>query len=991
MRHSFLAAGFAILSSFGVAQEEAERTHSPVRAWLSFQQQHAGEWHVRWNKATSTPSAIYGPGLRLDDGPTVDLADARRRADNVLTTQADLLGTGDSQFVEVIGQRVNLTYVFVYDQKFRGLDVISGRADVRVHANGVVSMFGSRAVRIPANLAEQPTVAEGQAQIIAYDHVEAVPGAEATTNRVVIWADTEAKTETAVRLAWEVGIDARPAQTIYGKAYIDALTGQVLQYRSEIYRCEFGHDHVVGEDVDAAHARMDLARSVRRVAPKAKGNAVTGTVMAWVNLNNNGLASASNTPIQGVLVSVAGGQSAFTDVNGNFTIPHPTTNPVTVTVNYGANRSEHVRGGIFDQSTANLSASTTATPGGAPVTLQLGNSTQLPVAQSNCFYYVDDVNRWARGVLGNSAQMNTASNITVFTNINSSCNAFYTGNNDINFYTSGTQGGTSCANTAFKSVIYHEWGHGLDDRYGGISQTDGLSEGWGDICSCYRSDNPLIGEGFANGNPIRTALNTLTYPVPASAGVHTQGQVWMGWAWQVREALIASQGAGQGAAIAELIVLGSVVGDATNQPDAVLEVFLVDDDDGNLNNGVPHYAELSGPAQIRNLPFPELQVGSITHAALASTTEQLKPRVVNVAGTLLQGSFTAMDLVFDDGSGTQTRAMVPDPASAGDYIALLPGKLSPATVTYHIEATHSTGLALRLPESGEFSYSVGNEVELFFDDFEGPELGWTHAQVQTQDDWQRGNPDGDGGDPDSPFGGSTCWANDLGLPGWNGTYRNNVHNWLRSPVINAVGQTGVTLQFQRWLTVEEAIYDQAQVRHSQTGSVLWQNQLNGNTIDDGWVQMNIPVPQLDNSSGQIEWRLISDGGLVFGGWNIDDVRVFSFQALPPPTMQFTATPAQIPATGSTQFDVQGTPNAPAAMLLSLTPGPTSSGLPGLDLEVGSVLFSLPFMLDGSGQFSTSAPGSTDPTLTGTLLYAQVVESSGGTIVGSNGTVILFAN
>ena len=44
--------------------------------------------------------------------------------------------------------------------------------------------------------------------------------------------------------------------------------------------------------------------------------------------------------------------------------------------------------------------------------------------------------------------------------------------------------------------------------------------------------------------------------------------------------------------------------DATNQPDAVREVFLLDDDDGDLNNGTPNYDDLVRAAVKRKLPYP---------------------------------------------------------------------------------------------------------------------------------------------------------------------------------------------------------------------------------------------------------------------------------------------------------------------------------------------------------------------------------------------------
>jgi hypothetical protein len=153
-------------------------------------------------------------------------------------------------------------------------------------------------------------------------------------------------------------------------------------------------------------------------------------------------------------------------------------------------------------------------------------------------------------------------------------------------------------------VIHHEWGHGIDDNYGGISQTDGLSEGWGDTVAIYKTGQPIVGQDFTlSGGIVRTALNTYKYP--AGGGVHQQGQTWMGFNWTVREKLRASLGATNGTKHAETIVIGSLVANARNQPDAVREVFILDDDDNNLNNGTPHYADLEAAALSRSLPYPK--------------------------------------------------------------------------------------------------------------------------------------------------------------------------------------------------------------------------------------------------------------------------------------------------------------------------------------------------------------------------------------------------
>lgn len=74
--------------------------------------------------------------------------------------------------------------------------------------------------------------------------------------------------------------------------------------------------------------------------------------------------------------------------------------------------------------------------------------------------------------------------------------------------------------------------------------------------------------------------------------------------------------------------VSSIVANAQDQPSAVLQVFLADDDDGNLANGTPHHAFLAAACQGHSLPFPAIQPGYFAHAPLTNTSEQGKPRLV---------------------------------------------------------------------------------------------------------------------------------------------------------------------------------------------------------------------------------------------------------------------------------------------------------------------------------------------------------------------------
>jgi hypothetical protein len=575
----------------------------PTQAWSQFQTGQGSEWTAEWNPATGTPKAVYGPGLKLGQA-VKSVAAARTQSTNLLNQFAALLGRGSSSFVETIGIKANQTYIFVYDQSYRNLPVISGRADVRIHEVGTVAMFGSSSVHIPNGFDIKPGITALEAQAIAHQHVlgSQQAGERAALPQLVVWADTTSKLRTTATLAFEVQIDQRPAQLAVGKTYIDAKTGAILEFKNEVYDCfSCGTKHVSSAKGSRHAKRMNKALTkipaVKAPAVRKSMVALTGKVMGWTNLGILPTATLTNTPLANIQVTSSAG-SAYTDINGNFSIPYTGNSPVTVNATLAGRHSQRVRVSTGTQ----LSASASVTPGTA-ATLQFGNANmgELSRSQTTTYWHVDDANVWLRSLLpGATGPMNTISNVNPRVNINSNCNAYYT-SNTINFYTSG--GG--CNMTAYQTVVVHEWGHGLDAVFGGISQTDGLSEGWGDLLGLYRSGQPELGAGFRTGttNGIRSGNNSNTYP--AGGGVHQQGTTWMGWAWDLRKNLIVTHGSTNGPAIAERIVVASIAADATNQPDAVREVFILDDDDGNLNNGTPNYLDLEKASLKRNLPYPK--------------------------------------------------------------------------------------------------------------------------------------------------------------------------------------------------------------------------------------------------------------------------------------------------------------------------------------------------------------------------------------------------
>jgi hypothetical protein len=553
-------------------------------AFAEFLAQDGGSWRVEWCPATGTAKAIWGSGLALADWRENSLEEARRHAEQLLRDRAALLRLGASDFREIIGSRMGRTWSFVFDQYFRGLQVIGGRADVRVHMVGRVSMFGSTAWQVPADFDVTPRFDGDTALAIAWQTLAQQPTnaglpAPVAAPRLVIWGNVDAAQPAPFHLAWEVAIHNvdRQGNGAMGRYYVDARTGAVLHYENDKHECGLA---------GCTHAAAAPAPALLPVL-------TTVTVMGWTRTGLDGFSSLVNVPMPGLQLSVPGIGSVTTDQNGQFQIN--ISSPVSISVgNLDGRHHAAVQGGSAP------SGSFLVNPG-VPTTIQLltSGATFAQAAHTTVSWWVDKTNEFARSILGNSSQLNTADNIVPTVNISSTCNATY-GGNAINFYAAG--GG--CNNTAFSTIVAHEWGHGLDDRYGGISQTNGLSEAWGDTLAFYLVDNPILGSGFDTpGVGIRTGNNTRQYPT--GSGVHAQGESFMGFTWKLRDRLATTLGSRPAAiTITNDIVIGSIVADATNQADAVLEIFLADDDDANLGNGTPHSAELIWACDQHSLPYP---------------------------------------------------------------------------------------------------------------------------------------------------------------------------------------------------------------------------------------------------------------------------------------------------------------------------------------------------------------------------------------------------
>jgi hypothetical protein len=264
---------------------------------------------------------------------------------------------------------------------------------------------------------------------------------------------------------------------------------------------------------------------------------------------------------------------------------------------------------------------------GADVEFNVGSPNQFDTAQVTGYFHTDVVHDWLGDVYTRpplSLATPLAIDLAIPVQVNDPAliaNAFYTrmsaGGPSVRFF-AGT--GINRPNTCYDTVAYHEYGHFLDDSFGGIGggsdplsvelRGRGLSEGIGDVAALYLSLNPNLGEDFFGPNTtirnyalpttaVRGAKNRqylceecAKVPDPSGALVpqqHAQGQAFGGFAWDVHQAM--------GATAAEDRVLGALTFNASLMRDVVLDAFLLDDSpafggDGDPTNKSPNYDAL---------------------------------------------------------------------------------------------------------------------------------------------------------------------------------------------------------------------------------------------------------------------------------------------------------------------------------------------------------------------------------------------------------------
>ncbi len=804
-----------------------------------FEQQFGPDWTV-WQGAFGVPYRVFGPGAQLLPVPGVHTAeDARQAVDRFLEQHGAWLGVTSDSVRETHFGEGRFVLSLAYQQLVAGVPVWNAYLKFTFNkGDGGLAIFGSEAI---PGLRVNPNP--------AIDHNEAVTQFMKLTGwrpqlgsmQHAPYLEIAPGEDNVYRLAWKVTAEFKDRPEAWS-IWLDARNGAELKRESQIHYCGFGSD------------------SKDQPAPAAAP--LLGNVSGWMSPKPGGHGTANPPqllPMANIRVDVAGVGFAFTDANGDFSIPFAGTTVQTATIGL-ANGQWWTT--LTDSAAPIQSQTVSLTPGVPAGIVFNGVPSEFNTAQVNAVQYTGEIHDYVKRVVPTMTVIDAP--MTIVVNLAQTCNAFFSGSS-INFY---RLGGT-CNNTATASVVAHEYGHGVDARNGGIGSTPRTpSEGIGDVHSIYLQDNPDIGTDFyqATRPGIRTGLNSLTHPLTGtSQAVHTFGQPYMAWSWDLLTEARSTYGSSLGYQIAELAIFESIATNPRDMLDCILDAYEVDDNDSNLNNGTPHIDVLAKASLRRHFIRPVFHPIKFTHTPLADQSSGASGFTIDADVTTTIGALTTVSLSFDPGTGSFSTIPMTN-VSGNTWRATTPAVANRRLARYSIVASNNVGNSYRIPAetNDSFVVAVGQKASVFGDTFEVANASWTFGTS-----WSRHTPIGRNYDPTAAASGSFVAGVNRSATDERQSTTSGTQS-LTSVAINTTGRFGTRLRFKRWATNSNAGACNVLV-----GGVAVQTASIPN--DQAWKTFDFDVAaQADNRAAvQIQFNNVSTTSDGVGGFTIDDVELYT--------------------------------------------------------------------------------------------------------------------
>jgi cysteine-rich repeat protein len=816
---------------------------TPASAKASFDRFRAahGSWKALWDGDTAVPTRIFGEGIAAP-GSMADGAIAEAAAKRLLAEQIDLLapGASASDFV-VIGNLVRGGVRTVsFGQRWNGLEVVSSSVRFMFKHDRIASIASTATPHIsatmPASLASAST-AESKAQgwvDAAYGATPTVLGSSRTALLLPIHRERGAALEHRVVLPVTVDLASPRGKWI---VYVDAATAEPVARRQTL---------------------MFASGTVRyRVPPRHPEGGYEDFVAQFTNHQ-------------------ADGSPVTSDIAGLFSW----TGAAAATVAPGL-AGPYAR--IFNEAGANVTGSLNVAPDGSAVWDR--SSVEFEDAQLASYIHANVAKQFGKDNMDPDLGW-LFQQIPVHPNEDSTCNA-YSNLDDIHFF----RAGDGCENTArLADVVYHEFGHSIhgQSEVPGTDFDGAMSEGVSDVYAALITGDPAMGLGFFSPTqPLRhidPPDKEWTWPDDSTGQVHNDGHIISGAFWDLRKALIAQLGEQEGKDLLHEMYYAAI-SRADDMLSCYAEVLLADDDNGNIADGTPHQCAIDQAFALHGLAEgAAAQLGAVAPPSvenLTLTLQQLEDTGGDCPGPQIAAAHVEWHLRSEPGTG----GWVDFTEGGTTFAATIPDQPDGTVIQYQVVAEMTDGSSRTLPQNAAdpwYELYVGPVDEIYCTDFEADPVagGWLYGGG-----WSWGDATAPAGsdDPATAYSGTKVLGQVLG-----GNYENNGTFTVRSPEIDVAGYETIRLQYRRWLNVEDAEYDHAQiiVEGSTAPVPVWTNlrteQGSTNHRDREWRFQDVDLTGFGaDGTLTVTFHLDSDQGLEFGGWTIDDFCIVT-QGAPAP-------------------------------------------------------------------------------------------------------------
>jgi hypothetical protein len=613
--------------------------------WTGFLTTH-GQWSVLWNEATETPHRAFGQPIQISGFNRITKQNVKEAAMKFLRDNGTLLKLRTDELKFVRATQVNNKWYVSYVQMKEGFKVLLSEVELRMSSRGKVFALGADFYsNIPLSLAPTIPYAIAKARSTEGLNLRLHQGKVYGDGKLFILPVRQAN-EITYHLVYQVFVEANApdGSEMDGNyvVYVDAHDGTVVWRYNQVQSINV-RGKVMGD------VQMELATD-----PYVIQN------FAYQSVN-------------------LGSTVLLTDTSGRFT--GDIAAPVALSAQLVGPYIDINR---YDGPDATISL--TVNPGDS-VNIKWDDSNSHP-AERDAFYHVNLVLSFLKKLDTSFVAMNYR--VPCVVNYPLTCNAQWRGNEGMRFYNVG--GG--CVNSAqIPTVVYHEYGHGVNQRLYEQQRGSGMvngsaNEGTADILAALFVDDPVVGKGFSGpGTNIRVLQNTNRYPQNVSGEVHNDGLIIGGTFWDIRRTTSLS--------VARSLSHFAKYG-TPDDPDLgtcygewFVETLIADDDDGNLANGTPHMTQISNAFGAHGIGSTLFFTRSFQHTPLSSTydTTNAYPVIFVLQGTPIPGGDPdSLRVVFTTNGFQTSQAVVATEIGLYTYRADIPAQHGGSAVRYYVTA-----------------------------------------------------------------------------------------------------------------------------------------------------------------------------------------------------------------------------------------------------------------------------------------------------------------